>query len=242
MLRRAAGFIAYMPAERQRLQEDFPNLPVWIAPNAMMWARDCHFLPRDPEEVCDVIYVGRLVAAKKVGHLLDGFVTAVRENLLPSRSRLIFVGDGPERNTLAVQAGAAGLAERVIFAGHISDIAKLREWYSTALVAVSPGYVGLSATQAFSFGVPMLVADGERHSPEIELCQLGENTVFFRADDPSSLAEALGVVMRERKTWIERRETISAAIRSNYSFDRMAETFVSVIAAFDGAASALRDK
>lgn len=241
MLRRAAGFIAYMPAEKQRLQEEFPNLPVWIAPNAMMWARDCHFLPRDSEEVCDVIYVGRLVTAKKVGHLLNGFVAAVRENRVPARSRLIFVGDGPERNTLAAQASAAGLTERVVFAGHVSDIAKLREWYSTALIAVSPGYVGLSATQAFSFGVPMLVADGERHSPEIELCQPGENTIFFQANDPTSLAEALGVVMRDRKTWIERREAISAAIRSNYSFDRMAETFVNVIAAFDGTPPAPRD-
>lgn len=229
MLRRAAGFIAYMPSEQRRLQSDFPGLPVWVAPNAMMWARDCFFIPRAPDDVRDIIYVGRLVATKKVRLLLQGFLIAVQAKLLPSESRLIYVGDGPERDALQQSAAAAGADERVVFTGHVSDIATLRGWYATAIVAVSPGYVGLSATQAFSFGVPMLVADNEPHSPEIELCEKGRNTQFFRANDATSLADALGEMMREKRMWISRRDAICSHTRNSYTFDQMAGAFERVL-------------
>lgn len=232
MLRRAAGFIAYMPAEQRRLQAEFLRLPVWVAPNAMMWARDCRFLTRPATEVVDVIYVGRIVAKKKVGLLLTGFAEATNKGLLPARSRLLLIGDGPERAALHARALALGLGERVVFPGRVADVAQLREWYAGALVAVSPGYVGLSVTQALSFGVPMLIADHEPHSPEIELCEAGRNAVFFRSDDPADLARALGEFTSDCATWVARREEISRDVREHYSFDAMAATFEQVIATY----------
>jgi glycosyltransferase involved in cell wall biosynthesis len=197
-----------------------------------MWTAEYHYQPRPAEEVTTVIYVGRLVPEKKPRLLMEAFARAAREGTLPTDATLLFVGEGPERPALESLVMAAGLDPRVKFAGHVVEIARLREFYATALCSVSPGYVGLSATQSFGFGVPMLVADGEPHSPEIEACQEGVNTRFFAANDSGSLAKGLVDIFAEKPLWLQRREAICQQTREHYSLDRMADTFSVVIASF----------
>lgn len=232
MFRRAAGFIAYTQQQRRQLLVEFPNLPIWCAPNAVLWARDYGFLPRSPEDIRDIVHVGRLVSEKKPGLLLDAFLSVAPQ--LPAISRLVFVGEGPERKALESRASAARMAERVVFLGHVSDTDRLRSIYSTAICSVSPGYVGLSATQSFGFGVPMLIARDEPHSPEIEACRENFNTIFFPSDDAAALGRTLLDTFRSCGHWRDRRAAIVQDVRENYSMDRMAETFGEVIAHFAG--------
>jgi glycosyltransferase involved in cell wall biosynthesis len=140
------------------------------------------------DEVDSILYVGRLVEKKKVRLLLEGYIRAQKDSLLAENIRLVFVGAGTERQHLEARAEEAGVAHKVQFTGHVSDIAKLRDYYRRAICSVSPGYVGLSATQSFSFGVPMLIARDEFHSPEIEACKEGFNAGFFESDDVNALS------------------------------------------------------
>jgi len=229
MIGHCDGFIAYMPREKERLQAEFPSLPIWVAKNSVMKAADCYPILKPADDVNDVIYVGRLVKEKKVRLLLRGFAQGILGGIIPEKTNLVFVGDGPERPLLQNEATAHGLASRVRFLGHITNTEQLRDLYAGSLMAVSPGYVGLSATQALGFGVPMVVADAERHSPEIELCVDGESGMFFRANDSADLARALGAVIGQKETWLARRATLSAAIRRDYTLEAMTATFSTAI-------------
>lgn len=228
MFRRCQGFVAYTQSQADRIKGEFPPLLVWAAPNAVMWRRECYFEPQAPDLINGIIYVGRLVAEKKPRLLLDGFAEALRAGLVPKEATLLFVGDGPEREELQNLTRKAGLTEKIRFAGHVAEIGRLRTLYRDALFSVSPGYVGLSATQSFSFGVPMLIADDEPHSPEIEACRAGENAAFFTANEIEALARGMGDLYRDRALWLSRRAAISQAAGEIYSLDAMADTFESV--------------
>lgn len=94
------------------------------------------------------------VSALDPAHHFKGFpvlVDALRQ-LTHARWRLAVVGDGPWRSRYADLAGAAGLAERVHFAGDVSD-ADLPRYYRAADVHLFP-----STAAAEAFGLVCLEA------------------------------------------------------------------------------------
>jgi glycosyltransferase involved in cell wall biosynthesis len=221
VMRHLANTIAvYTEAEHEALARRMPGKDIVIAPNALL-SRD-EMAPRaGGDEVRDFIYVGRLVEEKRLDLLIRAYLSASAK--LSAGSRLLVVGDGPLRETLERQVAEAGASERVWFAGHVSRVEELRALYSTALASVSPGYVGLSITQSLGFGVPMIVADHESHSPEIEAADPELNCLFFRAGSADALADALVAVDRDALRWIERAARISQACRERYSVETLAE-------------------
>lgn len=223
------GFIAYTESQAKMLRMRHPNLKVWVAANSCVSATDCVPVEATHDEVDSILYVGRLVEKKKVRLLLEGYIRAQKDSLLAENIRLVFVGAGTERQHLEARAEEAGVAHKVQFTGHVSDIAKLRDYYRRAICSVSPGYVGLSATQSFSFGVPMLIARDEFHSPEIEACKEGFNAGFFESDDVNALASALEEMYQNKVIWLESRNNIADWTKSKYSFQAMADSFQAVL-------------
>lgn len=228
-LRFCGGFIAYTESQAEMLRQRYPRLKVWVAANSCVSAADCVPVEAMLDEVDSIIYVGRLVEKKKVRLLLEGYIRAQQDSLLAEYIRLVFVGDGAERQHLEARAEEAGVADKVHFAGHVSDITELRDYYRRAICSVSPGYVGLSATQSFSFGVPMLIARDEFHSPEIEACKEGFNAEFFESNDPQSLADHLQRMTAQTETSLSKRKKVSAWTASHYSFEVMQDAFVEAV-------------
>ena len=72
-----------------------------------------------------------------------------------------------------------GIGDKVNFAGWIDNPDSLRQFYSKAFCSASPAFAGLGLTQSLGFGVPMVVADDEPHSPEIELESTGAGRLLF---------------------------------------------------------------
>ncbi len=237
MMRMATTVVTYTATQRQMLMPMLQGKPIFTAPNSLVSAKNCDPVSAPVEELCRVIYVGRLNTSKKVSLLIDGFARAL--NRLPARVELCVVGDGQERASLNSQVAELGLSHRVRFLGHISSHEILRELYAEAFCSVSPGYVGLSCIQSFSFGVPLLVADKEPHAPEIEACENGRNTAFFCAGDADDLAAKLVCFWQERALWLQRRSEISRDIAENYSLERMVTGLVSAI---DAVCSPIPDK
>jgi glycosyltransferase involved in cell wall biosynthesis len=95
--------------------------------------------------------VGRLEAGKR----FDALIAALAPLLDPSH-RLLLVGDGRERQRLRQLAHAAGVADRVIFAGERADIGAL---LSAMDLFVSPSddeTFGLAVLEALAAGLPVL--------------------------------------------------------------------------------------
>ena len=223
-VRLSSGFIAYTKSQKAYLESKNLVGTVVSANNACLSASECGFIEKPLDALNSIVYVGRLIEKKKVGQLIRAFAQSVEKGGLPSDTALVIVGEGVEREALERTVETEAI-KNVIFKGHVMDSAELKTIYATAFASVSPGYVGLSATQSFSFGVPMCVSRDEFHSPEIEACIESFNTKFFETNNVDSLAEALSQLYSERNFYHSKRAEICQWTQENYSFESMAKSF-----------------
>jgi glycosyltransferase involved in cell wall biosynthesis len=222
----ADGLIVYTETEANELRGRMGRVEIAAAPNALFLATELD-TTSSAHRAKNVVFVGRLIAAKKPDLLLRAFLLALDD--LPPDANLIFVGDGPLRPSLEAQAVAAGATERVVFEGHVTDLSELRRIYGEAVISVSPGYSGLNLIQSLGFGVPALIARGEPHAPEIEAAVEGENAVFFESDSPTQLAALLVTVFGECDSWHSRRAAIAADCARTYTVEAMAARFLDIL-------------
>lgn len=170
-----------------------------------------------------VLYVGRLIARKKVDLLLRGFAIAVAD--LPPDTRLTIIGDGPEAASLRALASDLGVADRVEFTGSVTDEVKLAPYFNTSFLSVSPGYVGLSIIHSMAYGIPMLVAGNEPHSPEIVALKPGENGEHFAAGNGEALAAALVRLGQGPGALYAMSAAARRTVDEHFSLDRMVHAF-----------------
>jgi len=146
-----------------------------------------HPQPRQLSFNFRLLCVGRLVAAKGQSLLLSAVRRLVDEGRNPL---LTLVGDGPDRRQLEEQAAEIGIADRVFFAGSVSQD-QIREHYLRADALVLP---------SFAEGVPVVLM--EAMAMEIpcisttiagipELIESGSEGLLVPASDIKLLAEAI---------------------------------------------------
>ena len=224
MRRLADVLVVYTESEAQLARGLRGSGRVVAAPNALYSKAELR-AASPPERTTDFVCVGRLVAEKEPELLLDAFDRA--RTRLPDETRLVFVGDGPLRTSLERAADERGIAERVVFRGHVSALEDLRRVYEPAIASVSPGTAGLSVIQSLGFGVPTIVTDRARHGPELEATAEGDNAVFFEGASSMALEHALVAVATSRDEWRSRRSEIARAIADTYTIEAMVAAFVS---------------
>ena len=230
MLWLGSGVNAYTYGEAKVIRGIFPRKEIYTSPNAVMWRRDCRFSANiGAGQRTRFLFVSRLIDSKKPHFLLESFRRALP--LLPASVTLDFVGSGPCAEALESAVLRFGLTGRVRFHGSIYEIQKLEPLYDEAIAVVSPGYIGLSATQAFGFGVPMIIAREEKHSVEIELCEEGFNCEFFESNSAEQLAVAMVSFIRDAAIWKARGEGISDKIREFYSIEAMCDGYMEMFGA-----------
>ena len=218
MMRRLAnGCVVYSHADGRRLAES-AKTKVWVAPNALYRRADLVFAESSARTL--VLYVGRLEPEKKVGLLLTGFAEIADER---PEWTVGIVGSGSQAEDLMSLARRLSLEDRVVFHGALESPRELAALYAQAHCAVSPGPVGLALTQSLGFGVPMVLADHERHGPEIELADPA-CTVLFRAQSSSDLALAL--LSPALRLDDAARRTVVDRMQREYSAESMADGFL----------------
>lgn len=100
-----------------------------------------------------VIYGGRLGREKNVYFMLDAFIRLAARF---SDTKLLIVGDGPERKGLEAQVKKAGLEKRVSFTGYLERIEMITA-FSLARLYLFPSVTetqGLTLLECFSVGTP----------------------------------------------------------------------------------------
>jgi glycosyltransferase involved in cell wall biosynthesis len=126
-------------------------------------AADRASLGISPDEFV-MVTIGRLVSRKAVDQLID-MMNSFGERAV----RLVIIGDGPLKKELEAQASALGVAEKVTFAGFVSDDEK------AALLAASDLYV--STSQHEGFGLVFL--EGMSASLPVVCYDFGGQTDFL---------------------------------------------------------------
>lgn len=169
-----------------------------------------------------VLTVGRLSREKAQVDLLAAF-RHFQDAAAGISSRLIIVGDGPERESLEAATRAAGLGERVIFTGQISEV---QLYYAAADVFALPShsegspYVLLEAMAAnlpivatAVGGVPETLADNE-------------SALLVPVNDPQAMAAAITRVLTDSE--LAQRLTRNSAhlISEQYTPEKYARSLV----------------
>ena len=135
----------------------------------------------------------RLVRIRRLDLLLEASAI-LRGRGLPVC--LLFIGSGPERRSLAIQAAECGVS--VHFEGECYDERRIASLLRAAHIAAAPGCVGLSALHCMAHGLPVVTHDELRHQmPEHEAIIPGRTGSLFRRGDPHSLADALEQWLRD---------------------------------------------
>jgi len=221
----ANKIIVYTNQQQLELKNKMPKKEILAAPNAVVSASMMAFSKLSDQ--FNLIYVGRLTERKKPYFLVKAFASEVDK--YPSNTKLIIVGEGEEKDKIKKYIVENKLSNSIVLLGHISNHEKLKELYFNSFFCISPGYVGLSITQSFGFGVPMLVSKDENHSPEIEALKIEENGLFFKTDSESDFNTILLKAFEKRDFWIQKRMQILSSCQQNYSTEAMAKVFVDLV-------------
>lgn len=105
-----------------------------------------------------LLSVGRLCREKNAAFLVDAFAQLRRYGV---QARLVFVGDGPDRERLAEKARAMQVADRVHFAGLLSKPEVIRAYHGADLfvIASTTETQGLVTLEAMAAGLPVVGVD-----------------------------------------------------------------------------------
>jgi glycosyltransferase involved in cell wall biosynthesis len=140
--------------------------------------------------------VSRFYPVKGIAFLVDAFARVLR--VIPE-SRLLLVGDGPERDALESQARSLGIMEQVIFTGFQEDVeGHLRVCRVVALPSLHEG-LPLAAIEALNAGVP-IVASRVGGLPEV----VSDGRTGFLVDPGNADAIADAVIRILRDPILER--------------------------------------
>lgn len=147
----------------------------------------------DPAAGPLVLFVGKLVARKQPGLLLEAFARVRRHH----PCALLFVGEGPLEAELRRRAASAGIPD-VQFAGFLNR-AEVARAYAAADLFVLPSTWhetwGVVVNEAMSFDLPVVVSDAVGCGPD--LVREGENGFIVPRADADRLAEAIAALVRD---------------------------------------------
>lgn len=196
----------------------FPREKIFVAYNAVSRAPES--APDDKPWTVDhptILFVGRLQARKRVDALLKACAQ------LEQKPRLVIVGDGPERATL--ESLAREIYPRAEFAG-AKHGAELKPYFAEADLFVLPGTGGLAIQEAMSYGLPVIVAQGDGTQDDLVRKENGWQI-------PPGDFEALVSVMKDALSDIPRLRNMGKEsyriVKEEINIEKMAETFVSVL-------------
>jgi L-malate glycosyltransferase len=178
--------------------------------------------------------VGRLEIRKGHANLLEAAPLIL--DRIPG-ARILLVGDGPERATLARQAQSLGVADRIDLRGMVPDGASVLPEMS---VFVLPSHVeGMSNAllEAMAAGLPV-VATNIGGNGEVVLA--GETGLLVPPRDPVALAEAIVLLLKDA----ERARAMGAAGRArvlqHFTVEQMVARHQALYASLLGEGGTLR--
>ena len=142
-------------------------------------------------------------------------------------SRLVLVGDGPDRDAAEREVDKLGIASRTRFLGKVEDVAEVLRWADLYLLPSQSESFGLSALEAMATGVPVV---GNRVGGLPEVVQHGVNGFLGEVGDVDGLAAGALDLLVDKDRW--RQASAAARARAaDFATDRVVPQYEALYAA-----------
>ncbi len=138
----------------------FPETRVTYIPNGVDLVRFAAPVPEADRPFVKVhgeIIVGTCAALRKeknLGRLISAFASCGARN-----ARLVICGDGPERRTLEAATIANGIANRVVFTGHLSNPERALAGFDLFAMSSDTEQMPIGLLEAMAAGLPAVATD-----------------------------------------------------------------------------------
>jgi L-malate glycosyltransferase len=113
-------------------------------------------------------------------------------------SRLVLVGDGPERAVAEREVEALGVGKYVRFLGKVEDVAQVMRWADLYLLPSDVESFGLSALEALATGVPVV---GSSTGGLPEVVESGVSGCLASPGDVDAMAAGAVELLGDAKRW-----------------------------------------
>jgi L-malate glycosyltransferase len=133
-------------------------------------------------------------------------------------SRLVLVGDGPDRPEAAAEADLLGIADQVLFLGKQDSVAELLVCADLFLLPSESESFGLVALEAMASRVPV-IATAVGGLPEV--VEHGETGFLAAVGDVQGMAEAGVRILRDDELWRRMGEAARERAGSRFSTEQV---------------------
>jgi glycosyltransferase involved in cell wall biosynthesis len=197
----------------------FPREKVFVAHNSVTAppAFPLPFRPLTLDRRPSILFVGRLQVRKRIADLL------LACSQIESKPRLVIVGDGPERKDLELFAQKIYPSAEFPGAKHGTE---LKPYFLEADLFVLPGTGGLAIQEAMSYGLPVIVAQGDGTQDDLVRkengWQIPPDSIHYLLH---VMKDALSDVARLRRMG----EESYRIVKEEINIEKMVETFVTAL-------------
>jgi len=176
-----------------KIYKDIKVIPNFIDLTTHVDPQKCerHVLAEPNERI--ISHISNFRPVKRIADVIDIF-KLIREAI---PSKLIMVGDGPEKAAAEDQVSAYGLANDVVFLGKSREINQVLCYSDLFLLPSEAESFGLAALEAMAFGVPV-VSSNTGGLPELNIN--GQTGYFSNVGDVIAMAEQAKRILSDDKT------------------------------------------
>jgi GalNAc-alpha-(1->4)-GalNAc-alpha-(1->3)-diNAcBac-PP-undecaprenol alpha-1,4-N-acetyl-D-galactosaminyltransferase len=216
LYKRAAGIIAQTKYAASVIHQRTKASNIRVIPNPLNL-----FQYPEKEKKNFIITVGRLAKEKGHEYLIRAF--AIEEH---QRWLLHIIGDGPIRQSLEALAEKLGVADRVIFHGHLKDFA--------ALLAESKIFVLPSLKEGFpnalieAMSVPLACISSDCIAGPSDIINHGVNGLLVKPGDVEQLRGAI-VLLTKNENLREQLAKEAMRIRTDLDFTTIANQYLEFV-------------
>lgn len=165
-----------------------------------------------------LMHISNFRRVKRVRDVVQVFARVNAE--IPSR--LVMVGDGPDRPEAEDEVRQHGLEGSVFFLGKLDVVAPLLASADLFLLPTSSESFGLSALEALASGVPVI---GTRAGGLPEVVREGETGYLCEVGDVDSMARASLSILKDPEKWRAMSELGASDARARFSLNEIVSQY-----------------
>ena len=176
--------------------------------------KPCHRATLAPEGEKIVMHISNFRPVKRVEDVIEVFASILKK--IPSR--LVLVGDGPDRPRARLKVEELGLQDRVVFLGEYTPVQELLSCADLFLLPSKSESFGLAALEAMACGSPV-IASRAGGLPEVIID--GETGYLCEPGDIDDMGAAGVRVLGDDKHWKELSDAGRSLAVKNFSSERI---------------------